>query len=345
MSLDVSRYPFPHLVTAVANRLHSVGVPKEQASLEAEIMAEADLLEVPSHGVRMLPPLLAALQEGRVNPAPHIALTRDFAAVCALDADNGSGRFASWAAMQAAMARADQFGVGVCVLAHATHWGRAHAYASRAAQAGYIALCTTNAVPTMQAWGSTKAVLGNNPLAIAIPGLIAKEPIVLDMAMSQAAVGKVGTWLREGKSLPAGWGVDAQGRPTTDANAILQGGAVAAMGGHKGMGLSLMFEMMTGVLAGGLLCHELSAQMRGGIETESSKIFIAINPDALIDPATFAERRACLLDYLRAQANSPESPFLYPGERGWRACELNLRDGVPIHREIVEQLRAAGVVL
>lgn len=343
MSGESPRFSYQKLIAAIADSLVAAGVAEDQARLEAEIMAEADLLEVPSHGVRMLPPLLQALREQRVNPQPHIQTLREFAAICMLDADNGPGRFASWWAMQAAMARAEQFGVGLCVLAHATHWGRAHAYASRAAQAGMIGLCTTNATPTMLAWGARKAVLGNNPLAIAIPGKNSDEPIVLDMAMSQAAVGKVGTWLREGKSLPEGWGVDAEGRPTTDAVAILQGGAVSAMAGYKGMALSLMLEMLTGVLAGGLLCHEIGAQMQGGIETQSSKIFIAIKPDALLDPVVFAERRESLLTHLREQASSPESAFLYPGERGWRAQASNLVIGVPLHHEIVAQLRAAGV--
>jgi len=341
MVTDDLRVPYAELVSLVAESLSATGVVQEQAQLEAEIMAEADLLEVPSHGVRMLPPLLRALRENRVNARPRIRTIREFAAVCALDADNGPGRFSSWTAMQVAMERAEKFGVGVCVLSHATHWGRAHAYASRAAQCGLIGLCTTNATPTMQAWGARKAVLGNNPLAIAIPGAQTDEPIVLDMAMSQAAVGKVGTWLREGKALPEGWGMDAEGHPSTDARAILQGGAVAAMGGHKGMALSLMLEMLTGVLAGGLLCHEIGAQ--GGIETESSKIFIAINPVALIEPSVYAERRDALLAHLREEASSAESPFLYPGERGWQARANNLHAGVPLHHEIVEQLRAAGV--
>jgi LDH2 family malate/lactate/ureidoglycolate dehydrogenase len=342
---DFVRIPYSQLLAAVSDALCAAGLAAEQAAIEAEVMVEADLLEVPSHGIRMLPPLLSALRDGRVSVSPQIGVLRDFGAVCSMDAGNGPGRYASWRAMQAAMTKAEQYGIGLCVLSHATHWGRAHAYASRAAQSGLIALCVTNAMPTMQAWGSLKAVLGNNPIAIGIPGVVADEPLVLDMAMSQAAVGKVGTWLREGKPLPEGWGIDASGHPTSDANAILQGGAVSAMGGHKGMALSFMFELLTGALTGGLLCHQIGAQMQGGIETESSKLFIAIKPEALIDISVFSAQREALLAYLRQDATSPAGAFLYPGERGWLARRANLHEGVPVHADIVTQLRAASVAL
>src|SRR5690606_29108278 len=188
---------YADLCSAVAQSLVTAGVSADQAAIEAEVMAEADLLEVPSHGVRMLPPLLAALREGRVNSRPRFQLQRELGAICVLDCDNGPGRFASVKAMQAATDRAAQFGVAVCLAKNTSHWGRAHAYASRAAQQGFIGLCTTNAIPTMAVWGAKKRVIGNNPLAIGVPGIHPHESWVLAMAMSQAAVGKAATWLRE----------------------------------------------------------------------------------------------------------------------------------------------------
>ena len=112
--------------------------------------------------------------------------------------------------MKYAVDKANKFGIGACLLTNATHWGRAFAYAFRAAQAGTIGICMTNAIPNMIAWQSRHALLGNNPLGIGIPQKD-KEPIVLDMAMSQAAYGKIGTYAREGKEIPPGWGVDADG--------------------------------------------------------------------------------------------------------------------------------------
>jgi LDH2 family malate/lactate/ureidoglycolate dehydrogenase len=162
--------------------------------------------------------------------------------------------------------------------------------------------------------------------------------------MSQAAVGKVSTWLREGKPIPEGWGVDAQGNPSTDARAILSG-AVSPMAGHKGAGLALMLEFMTAALGGGLLCHDLAIPA-GGVETDTSKLFIALNIEAFAENglAAFHAQVEDYLNYLRAEASTRE-PFLFPGERGWQECSDNLRDGVPLHAEIVAQLLAAGVPL
>lgn len=337
---DSLRVPYEILCQRLAQRLHEAGIPQQQAMHEAIIMAEADLQEVPSHGVRMLPGLLAALADGRVKTAPIFSIERELGAICVLNCDNGPGRYAAQQAMEHAKHRARDFGVGVCLAKKTTHWGRAHAYASRAAQDGFIGICTTNAIPSMAIAGAKKAVIGNNPLAIGIPGINASEPIVLDMAMSQAAVGKVGTWLREGKALPENWGIDNQGNPTNNAAAILSG-AVLPMGEHKGAGLAVMIELLTAALAGAAFTQQLLAGDQSGIDPNSTKIFIALNVNAFIELHVFKQRVRFFLDYLKNEA----TPFNYPGERGWQVRQLNLLDGVPIHNDIVAQLKSVGLSL
>lgn len=337
---DSLRVPYEILCQRLAQRLHEAGIAQQQAMQEAIIMAEADLQEVPSHGVRMLPGLLTALADGRVRASPTFSIERELGAICVLNCDNGPGRYAAQQAMEHAKHRARDFGVGVCLAKKTTHWGRAHAYASRAAQEGFIGICTTNAIPSMAIAGAKKAVIGNNPLAIGIPGINASEPIVLDMAMSQAAVGKVGTWLREGKALPQNWGIDNQGNPTNDAAAILSG-AVLPMGEHKGAGLAVMIELLTAALAGAAFTQQLLAGDQSGIDPNSTKIFIALNVNAFIELHVFKQRVRFFLDYLKNEA----TPFNYPGERGWQVRQLNLLDGVPIHADIVAQLKSVGVTL
>lgn len=337
---DSLRVPYEILCQRLAQRLNEAGIPQQQAMQEAIIMAEADLQEVPSHGVRMLPGLLAALADGRVKAAPTFSVERELGAICVLNCDNGPGRYAAQQAMEQAKSRARDFGVGVCLAKKTTHWGRAHAYASRAAQEGFIGICTTNAIPSMAIAGAKRAVIGNNPLAIGIPGINASEPIVLDMAMSQAAVGKVGTWLREGKTLPENWGIDNQGKPTNDATAILSG-AVLPMGEHKGAGLAVMIELLTAALAGAAFTQQLLAGDHSGIDPNSTKIFIALNVNAFIELHVFKQQVRFFLDYLKNEA----TPFNYPGERGWQVRQLNLLDGVPIHTHIVAQLNAVGLSL
>lgn len=335
---NFQRIPYETLCHFIAKVIQAAGVPPSQAQLEAEIMAEADLLETPSHGVRMLPGLLAAIAEKRINPNTSVTVVRELGAICVVDCHNGLGRSTSVAAMQHAVDRAAQFGVGVCLAKNTTHWGRAHAYASRAAQQGFIGICTTNAVPTMAIAGAKKRVIGNNPLAIGVPGMVADEPVVLDIAMSQAAVGKVGTWLREGKVPPQNWGIDNDGNATSDAREILQG-AVLPMGEHKGAGLAVMIELLTAALAGAALSHEILTHDSSGIDPNASKLFIALNIDAFLPRDQFEERVTSLLRYLDQEA----APFQYPGERGWEAKHRNLIEGVPLHAEIVAQLANVGI--
>jgi LDH2 family malate/lactate/ureidoglycolate dehydrogenase len=196
----------------------------------------------------------------------------------------------------------------------------------------------------MAGWGAGKPVIGNNPLAIGLPGVKTNEPVVLDMAMSQAAVGKVATWLREGKAIPNNWGFDAEGKPSNDAAAILNG-AVSPMGEHKGAGLSLMIQLMTAALAGGMLDHEMRERDATGLDSESSKLFVALDISAFIDPPVFKERVGTLLAWLSEHASSETEPFQWPGERGWREGAKNKEEGVPVHKDIVAMLKAAGVAI
>jgi LDH2 family malate/lactate/ureidoglycolate dehydrogenase len=336
------RVKYENLVTLIAQTLTSVGVPAPVREIESQIMAEADLLGVPSHGVRMLPGLVRGIRAGKTNPNPQITLLRERAATCLLDGDNGPGRYISAQAMQRATERAKQFGIGACLATHVTHWGRAHAYAYRAAQAGCIGICATNAIPNMLAYGSTRPLLGNNPLAIGVPRGD-RDPIVLDMAMSQAAVGKIGTYLREGKSAPTNWGLDADGKPTNDPAAILASRRLLPFGDHKGAGLALMVELLTGALAGSALSQEIAQSDRTGLDPNSSKLFIALDVDAFVDQEHLAQRVDDLLAWLCDA--EPGLTITYPGERGWHTRDQNLRDGVPIHCEIVGQLKTIGVVL
>ena len=338
------RVPHPALVDMIRLALAAAGAPEAVYAVEADVMAEADLMGTPSHGVRMLPGLLKAIKSGMVHASPQIKMRHDHAAVCVLDCDQGPGRYVSWQAMQEAMNRASRFGVGVCLAANTSHWGRAHAYAWRAARAGMIGLCTTNAQVGMLGFGSDRPLLGNNPLAIGVPRRGNTEPVVLDIAMSQAAVGKVATSRREGQKAPLDWGLDRAGNPTDDPAEILASRKFLPMGGHKGAGLALVFEMLTGALAGGPLCYELAQADPSGTDVFSSKFFLALDPKAFGDPARFEQRVEDLLAYLLASAK-PGEVVLYPGQRGGQTRDINLARGVPVHNAIVAELEAAGVIL
>ncbi len=338
------RFPPDELAASIVDALVREGVPPEIAAIEAKLAVDADLQGVPSHGLRLFVMLLAGIRNGSVHSAPDLRVLRDHAAICMIDGDHGPGRYLSVRAMEAAIDRARKYGIGACLAAHTSHWGRAHAYAELAARAGMIGICTTNAKATMACWGSRGPVIGNNPVAIGIPGPGPDEPVVFDMAMSVAAVGKVATFLREGKSVPDTWGIDAEGLPTNDAAAVLAG-AVLPAAGHKGAGLALMMQLMTAALAGGLLDHELTVHDRSGIDTESSKLFIALDVEAFVEPETFRARAAALAAWLGTRTGGGEEGFRWPGERGRNEAARNLRSGVPLHPEIVALLESSGVGL
>ena len=336
------RIPHPQLVARITAALAEAGMTAPARDIEAEVMVEADLFGVPSHGVRMLPGLLDAFRGGQIPPVPAVRIVADRGASCMLDGGRGPGRHLSVRAMSEAVKRARQFGVGACAAIRVSHWGRAHAYAFRAAQAGCIGICTTNAVPSLVAWGSAKPLLGNNPLAIGIPRA-GGDPVAMDMAMTQAAVGKVATYKREGRKVPDNWGLDAAGQPTDDPAAIMASRRFLPFGDHKGVGMALMMELLTGALTGGLLAHEMVATGAFGLDQDGSKLFIALDADAFGGFEAFARRTEDLLAYLKSA--QPGLDVVFPGERGLSARDRNLRDGIPIHDEIVAQLKQAGVDL
>jgi LDH2 family malate/lactate/ureidoglycolate dehydrogenase len=337
------RISHPKLVGVIRRTLDDVGVPPAISEIEAEIAAEADLLGVPSHGIKMLPGLLQAIQQGRVNPKPKLKIFERRVAACVLDGDHGPGRYVSTEAMRNAVERAKIAGVGACVATRLTHWGRAHAYVYRAAREGAIGICTTNAIPNVVAWGSSKPLLANNPLAIGVPRGAGEEPIILDMAMSQAAVGKIRTFLREGRTAPPNWGQDASGQPTGDPAVILSGGRVLPFGDHKGVGLAVMMELLTGALADGLLSFEIARSNAAGQDPDSSKLFLALDVTAFVEPERFAQRVRDFINWLHH--TEPGLEIMLPGERGWRARQQYLAEGIPIHPEIVRELKQAGISL
>ena len=337
------RYSPAAVRRAIDEALERERVPPDVRAVEADLMTEAELHGVPSHGLLMLPRLLAGLRDGRASRDPDVRIIRDAAAACVLDGDRGPGRYLGVRGMQAAVERARRFGVGACLATNTTHWGRAHAYACLAADEGLIGLCTTNAIPNMLAFGSARPLLGNNPLAIAAPRGAGRRPIVLDIAMSQAAFGRVATAAREGRSVPEGWGLDAAGDPTTDPAAILASRGLLPMGDHKGAGLAVMMELLTGALGGGLLSHEIVQSGASGLDAGASKLFLALDVDVFGDRALFEQRVEDLLDWLRdAEAGRQ---LLAPGERGWRTRAEYEREGIPVHPDVITELRTWGIEL
>jgi LDH2 family malate/lactate/ureidoglycolate dehydrogenase len=330
------------LVQKVEEALQKAGVPLHIAHIEAEIMTESDFMGVPSHGVRMLPALIKGIREGKATANPNLRIVKEHKATCVIDGDNGPGRYVSLHAMNIAIDRAKEFGIGACLAAQVTHWGRAFAYTFRATQAGTVGICATNSIPNTVGWNSTIALLGNNPFSIGVPRP-GKDPIVLDISMSQAAYGKIATYAREEKEVPLGWGLDSEGKPATNPNEILKSFRLLPFGGHKGAGLAIMMELLTGALAGAKLSHEILQMERGALNPGTTKLFIALDVRSFGSLEILGTK---IEQYSRwLQETEPGINITFPGDRSWQCRRENLQLGIPLHPDIVNGLRKIGVTL
>ena len=221
--------------------------------------------------------------------------------------------------------------------------GRAHSYALRAARRGFVGLAFTNAIANFPAWGTSAPSLGNNPIAIGIPAAPDQEPAVLDLAMTQSSVSRVRMAAATGEKVPLGWGLDRQGRPTEDPQAIIDSGRFLPMGQHKGSGLAFMVEMLTGGLAGGLLAFEQGI-LNNPTDTEggSAKLFIAIRPFGDWLPQRLAE----LKEHLKNAPPAPEQGDIqWPGEGSFLRRQAYLEQGIPLPDALCDDLEILAAEL
>jgi len=350
MSIERKRQPLNGKGTATrlkADDLHTftekvfqaVGVPKGDAQTAATVMVEASLCGVDSHGVRMLPGYITLIRNGKINPKGPIEVIKETPVIAHLDGNLGLGSVVGSHAMPMAVAKAKNSGVGFILVRNSTHWGRAAYYSVLAARQGCIGICFVNTESNMPIWGAKEPRIGNNPLSISAPRT-SGEPVVLDMAMSQAAWYKLVVYDRLARKVPFGWGLDNEGKPTDDPAAILKSKRMVPMGQHKGSGLSLMIDIMTGILSGGRHCGELLEERKGQPWAWGySQAFIAIDIASFTPLEEFQRRVDELVVYVKgAQLAEGFSEISVPGERTWMERALRERDGIPIDEITLEEL-------
>lgn len=226
---------------AVARIFAATGLPADDAAWAAYCLVEADLRGVGSHGISRIAIYTRRLREGLINPTPSLNVRSTAAVSAHIDGDNGMGYVIGRLAIDEAIARATAHGIGVVAASHSNHYGMSAAYMDRALAAGLASIVLTNASPAMPLWGGREPFLGTSPLAMAVPG--GSQDIVLDMATSVAAKGKIRRALQRGETIPDGWAIDDQGKPTCDPEAALRG-VVLPLGGPKGSGISLMIDVL-----------------------------------------------------------------------------------------------------
>jgi ureidoglycolate dehydrogenase (NAD+) len=290
-----------------------------------------------SHGVARIPIYVERLRAGVLNPRPRPSVVRRDGAVAVVDGDEGPGQVAAAFATDISIELAREHGVGLAAVRRSAHFGAAAYYAIRAAEQGLVAMAMTNTEPLVIPYGGAVPALGTNPICLAAP---AGDGIFnLDMATSQVAMNRVWNARDEGRPIPEGWGVDAGGRTTTDAAAVVAG---MPLGGYKGYGLALMVEVLCGVLAGaGVRAGVGELYAKGSGPQDTGHFHLAIDPERTVGRDRFAAVLGGLLAELRAIPPSPGfDEVLVPGDPEDRARAERERSGVPVELGLWRRLRA-----
>ena len=290
-----------------------------------------------SHGVARLPVYIERLRAGVLNARPRPSVLRRDGALAVVDGDQGPGQVAAVFATDVSIEQAREHGAGVVVVRRSAHFGAAAYYAMRAAEQGLVAMAMTNTEPLVIPYGGAEPALGTNPICLAAPA--AGGVFNLDMATSQVAMNRVWNARDEGRPIPEGWGVDAEGRTTTDAAAVVSG---MPLGGYKGYGLALMVEVLCGVLAGAGVRKGVGELYGGETAPQDTGHFhLAIDPERTVGRDRFAAVLEGLLGELRAIRPSPGfDEVLVPGDPEDRARAERERSGVPVAPALWGTLRA-----
>ncbi|MBI2846427.1 MAG: Ldh family oxidoreductase [Chloroflexi bacterium] len=322
------------------------GLPEEDARIGAEVLVHADLMGIDSHGVAHLAEninYVPGLKLGYVNPRPKIRAIRETPTTALVDADRGFGMVVGHRAMNIAIDKAKEAGIGAVTVINACHFGAAGHYALMAVPHDMIGISSTNAPPQVAPTYARHRMFGTNPLAVAVPA--GKEPpFLLDIATSVVAHGKLEIAAREERPIPPGWAVDASGRSSEDPMAVRGGGALMPLGSspelssHKGFGLSMVVDILCGVLSGqgyGMLLTDEPRQY--------GHFFQAIRIDCFRPVSEFKAMMDELLMRVRtAEPVRGEKRVYYPGLKEYEAEKERREKGIPLNPKVVSALESLG---
>ena len=338
------RVPAAALTEACVRLLRQVGVPSDQAAVTADVCVQADLRGVESHGVLRLPAYIHQVTHGLMAADTRVEVVHDHGAMALLDGRGGFGQVAASQAMGMAIRKAKDYGVGAVGVRNAGHFGMAAYYAMMALGHDCIGIVVSNAAPSMAPWGGMDAILGSNPLCVAIPTQT-DTPIVLDMATSLVARGKIRLAAEKGEKIPPTWALDAAGQPTDDAAAALKG-TLLPVGGPKGYGLALVNDVLAGVLTGAPFgsgipsVHDLTRPSAVGFYLQ------AIDIASYLPTATFYERIQKLIAEVKGCRRAPGVSCIYlPGEPELERAKDRLANGIPVPAALLDNLRELAAQL
>ncbi|MFC3200044.1 Ldh family oxidoreductase [Parapedobacter deserti] len=332
----------------------SIGCPDADAALAADVLLSADLRGIDSHGVARLSGYVRLWENGRLNPTPSIRVAHETPTTATLDGDRGLGLVVAPYAMDIALEKARQYGSGWVAIRNSNHFGIAAYHALKAVQHDMIGYAMTNASPLVAPTFSSERLLGTNPVCYAFPAG-QYPPVVVDMATSAAANGKLEIAQRMNVPIPEGWALTPDGKPTTDPNAVTAGGALLPLGSeygrgsHKGFALSATVDILSGVLSGanyGPWVPPFVAYLQPLADQPGQGIghFVgAMRVDGFRPVAEFKIHiDQWITRFKNARRVNPEQGVIIPGEPEYQAMHQRKKQGIPLAGKVVESLEALG---
>jgi len=316
------------------------GIPESDAQIVTECLVEANLMGLDTHGVIRLKFYVDRVKAGGNNPQPTTRVLRDGACAATLDADNALGPVGGKMAMDLAIQKAQEAGVGVVVIRNCNHYGPAGHYARMALEHDMIGVSLTNVLKSMPPTGGAGPRVGNNPYAVAFPA--GKEmPVVVDGATSKSSWGKLFLCAQTGEDLPPDCYVDSEGRPTVKPQQVLDGGALLPFASHKGYGIAVAIELLTGMLSGGVLDQDIPHPYKKMNEPGANSFFMAaLKIDEFVDVSHFKKRMDQWISYIHSTSRGPGVERIWlPGEKEAVTREQRIAEGIPLNSKMVEELK------
>lgn len=330
----------------VAAVYRSAGVPDEDALYTADTMVQADLWGHQSHGVLRVGWYYARLRSGAMKPVTAPETVLDGGAIAVLDGKDGVGQVVARHATAEAVRRAKQHGVGVVGVRNSNHFGTCMYYTRTGAEQGCVMLLTTNGGPNMAPWGGLKKMIGTNPWSVSAPaGRYA--PMVMDVANSGVARGKIFLAQQRREPIPDTWAIDAAGHPTTDPRAALEG-FILPMAGHKGYAIGVIVDMLSGVLTGSAFLDDVHGPYDPVNRSGAGHFFVAFNVEAFQPKVLFDRRMEEYIERLKAvPVAAGYDEVFYPGEIEARNDAKHRAQGIVLPHDTLADLakvaREAGI--
>lgn len=320
--------------------LRSAGSCEGHARTTADVLATTDSWGVFTHGTKLLAGYVRRLRCGGIRSDVQPAVAAEGPAWATVDGRSALGQVTGVAAMQVAIAKARAAGVGYVGVRNSNHFGAAGYYTWLAARAGLVGIAMCNDTPSVAAPGSRSPVTGTNPIAYAIPAG-ERDPVLLDIAISTVAGGKVYAARQSGRPIPSDWLIDRSGRPTSDATLYPENASLAPMTAHKGYGLALLVESLSGLATGAAVTWQVGSWMWGdpAVPTRHGAAFLAIDVAAMSPPGEFVRRVHSLIDEIHATPTAEGvDRVLVPGEPQWAMRRTSEVEGIPLPSDVVTPL-------